>query len=619
MPVLSEFSPLFFEGQASAPSEVVPAAYPVAIAGHPYFIEPKLYERDFVPVQRDPRDDTPEPGEQTLSPAGLWRRSASDWGLGAGQDWLDEEGSTRRRFRESLGVDVFGEEREACLLPTVEEKRSSANTNLDLLRAGTRTYAVDGATLIFSNGSGSETNATWVTGWTTATGLPGGNILDITTQGSHVYVLGSDNSIYRATIGTTAFTLYYNPTAVMTKLWAGLGRLFASDNRSLYEITATPGETLIFTHPDPNMVWTAFAAAPTGVYFGGNIDQNGEVRHAWVKEDGTAFVVPVVAAEFRNEQVHALEAVGNTLLFGTSVGFRFATIDSQNTGLDFGPVVSDVDAVRGFCVDSVGAETFVWFTWTNITSGNSGLGRIRPARFTEVNVPAYASDIYSTGGGTPLACVSIDGRRYFAISGDGFYGATTTKLASGTLSTGRIRYGMLDTKVFADLHWRSASLPAGAEIFATVTFDTGNVVVTETQSSTASTESSHYNLGPVSAEWAEITFTLERATDTTVCPQLRAWVLRAIPAPQTVRRFLVPIRLARKQTPNGRGSIKQVDGEIELEYLAALVNSQQIVKYQEGHLGYDVHVVNYQVKGLDWNGTQHMLETICLVEMHSTS
>lgn len=616
MAVLSEFFPVWFEGQASAPSEIVPATFPVAIAGRPYLIEPKLYKRDFVPVQRDVRDDNTEPGEATLSPAGLWRRSQSDWSLGAGQTWLDEAESTRRRFNTSLGVDVFTNEREICLLPTVEEKRSSANSNLSITRVNNRFYVADGATLIFSNGAGSEQNATWVTGWTTATGLPGGSILDVAFSGSRVFVLGSDNSIYSATIGTTAFTLFYNPTAVVTRLWAGLGRLIASDGRSLYEITATPSETLIFTHPDPNMVWSSFAAAPTGIYVGGNIGEGSEVRHSWINDAGSAWVPPVVAAEFRNEKVNALETAGNNILFGTSVGLRYSPIDGQTTGLDFGPVITDIGDIRDITIDSEGAETYAWFTWSNIVSGSSGLGRVRLARFTEAKTPAYASDIYSTGGGTVISAASMSGRRYFAVTGDGFFGATGVKLASGTLSTGRIRYGMLDTKIFSDLQWRTASLPAGAEVFATVTFDDGSSVITDSQFSSASTQSPAFNLGPVNAEWAEITFTFERGTDTTLCPQLRAWVLRAIPAPQMTQRFMVPVRLSHKiRLP--WGPQRDVHADHELEFLASLIQSQQIVQYQEGHMGWDVHVVNYQVQGVDWNAVIHHMEVIVLIELHS--
>lgn len=827
--VLSEFNPPWFEGQAMASD--VPALWPVAIAGHGYLIEPKLYQRSFVPVQRDARDDNIEPGEQTLSPAGLWRRSQSDWSLGAGQTWLDEEDSTRHRFRESLGIDVFTE-RQATLLPVTEEKRTSANSNLRLLVAGNRLYAVDGANLIFSNGTSSEQNATWVTGWTTATGLPGGNILDIACSGSLVFVLGSDNTIYSATIGTTAFGVYYNPAVtVPTRIWMALGRLFMSALNVLYEVNATPGEAVVFTHPDPAFRWTSLVGTPTGVYAAGNSGQNGEIRRTIVNAAGTGWDVPVVAAEFRNEQVQALASAGQNLLIGTTLGFRYSALSDQTAGLDFGPVVSAVGSVQGFMVDSVNAETFVWFTWSNIESGISGTGRIRLARFAEPKVPAYASDIYSAAGGTSIAVASINGRRYFAISADGFYGATQNFVASGTLSTGRIRYGMLDMKVFADLQWRTAPLPSDARVYATFISDTDQTVTTSAQESTASTASAVNNLGPVFAEWGEITFTLERggvvtnallltgisgddattpdhasfdtddinirmvlspdswvpggfgriladqapgggdnawdfvlaadgkltwiwstdgtngfsasttaalgfldgtvrgvgvafdanngaggrtitfetsedgvtwttletviqATATSIfnstasvgisrllpfdgyvlsmeirngptpgsgtvianpnfsaqpagttsfadtaavpktwtinndaeiglvagsdaeAPTLRAWILRSIPSPQVTQRFLVPIKLAHKLQPP-HGPVRGLHSDAELEFLASLVASQAIVSYQEGRKSFSVHVLNYEVRGTDWDKTAHHMETIVMVEMLS--
>lgn len=828
--VLSEFNPPWFEGEAS--SSEVPNPWPVGIAGHGYVIEPKLYRRSFIPVQRDTRDDTTEPGEQTLSPAGLWRRSQSDWSLGAGQEWLDEDASTRRRFRESLGVDVFTE-RQITLLPETEEKRSSANTNLRLLRVGTRLYVVDGANLLFSNGTGSEQNATWVTGWTTATGLPVGNILDVATTGSHIYTLGSDNSIYRSTPGTTAQTLYYNPAAtVPTRIWTAIGRLFMSDGRVIYEVNSTPGEAVVFTHPDPNMVWSTMVGTPSGVYVGGNIGGNGEIRQFVVNAAGSGFDVPVVAAEFRNETVNHLAAVGQNLLIGTSSGFRYSPVDLQAAGLDYGPVVSDVGSVNEFTVDNVTAETFAWFTWTNIENGVSGLGRIRLARFAEPKVPAYASDIYQTTGGTVLSAASIGDRRYFAVSADGFWGATTNYVETGTLSTGKVRYGMLDLKVFTDLQWRTAPLPSDAQVSATMVFDTGQTISIPAQVSTSSVASSVNNLGPAFAEWGEITFTLTRGgvltnallltgvsgdnastpdaagfavTDINVTwhgaldnwapggfgkflvaqwpntpgnngwalavapggelqiswsndgtatnnetspaalgflagsehwvrasldvdngaggkrlvfetsedgvtwttlddrteagttaifnstatvvisdvlpfsgyarfaevrngatpgagtvianpnfsaqpagtasfadtaaipktwtmnndaeigivpgsdaesPTFRSWVLRAIPSPQTTQQFLVPIRLAHKVQPPW-GPKRGLHSDIELEFLSQLVQNQSIVKYQEGHNAWDVHVINYEVQGVDWDATAHHMETVVVVELHS--
>jgi len=624
MVVLSHFGPwpsgIFFSGASTAPSEVVPGRFPVAIAGHPYNIEPSLYRRSTLPLRRTDQEQADEPGESTLSTSSLWRRSQSDWSLGAGQLWLDEPESIRRRFHTSIGMDVFND-RALSLLPATEEKRTSANSNLRLQVVGTRLYVVDGNTLIFSDGSGSEQNATWTAGWTTATGLPGGNILDIASSGSHIYVLGSDNSIYRATPGTTGFTLYYNPTAVATRIWTGLGRLFMGDGRSLYEVTATPGETLIFTHPDPNYVLSSLVAAPTGVYFSGNIGANfGEIRHTWVNDAGTAFIAPVVVAELLNELVNALDTVGNNICIGTTVGFRYAPLDGLATGLDFGPAV-EVGSVLDFQVESVitpdeRLDTFIWFTWTSIHgTGNSGIGKIRITRFTEPRVPAYASDVYSATGGTVLCVASVGGRRYFGISTDGFFGATANKVASGTFTSGRIRYGMLDVKVFSDIRWRTA--PLAGRVVVDVTMDQTASFNAGVQSHPGSVSNDYSSLGAVAAEWCEITFTLERDTvDPTLGPELRWWVLRAIPASEQTMVISVPLRLhPLEQTP--LGPAKDIAFLEELEFLDALDNSKQIVKYQEGLRSYDVYVNGMDFRSDQWDRMDHGLQGICLVELHT--
>jgi len=508
---------IFYEDSGgTVSSDVVPAQFPVAIAGHPYNVEWSLYRLTHLPMRRAAQDDQAEPGEQALDTSGLWRRSQSDWSLGAGQLWLDEQESTRRRFNSSLGIDSFND-RELSLLPATEEKRSSANTNQRLLTVDTRLYVVDGTALIFSNGTGAEQNSTWTTGWTTATGLPGGSILDIAYSGSHVYVLGSDNSIYRATPGTAAFTLYYNPAEVAIRIFTGLGRLFfASDaGQSLFEVTsAGTAETLVFTHPDPNYVLSSLIGTPTGVYFSGNIGTGfGEIRRTVVNTGGTAFDPPVVAAELRNETINVLRTTGMNCVFGTSVGFRYAPLSDQTAGLDFGPAI-EVGPVYDIVVESAinndtgKLDTFGWFTWGGIHEGSeSGLGRIRLSRFTEPGVPAYASDIFSAAGGTPIAVASIGGRRYFGISADGFFGATSNFVAEGELRTGRIRYGILDNKVYDDVKWRTD--PLTGQVIVDAEFDLGASAHAGEQSAADSVTGTGH-LGPVFAEWGELIFTLQR-------------------------------------------------------------------------------------------------------------
>ena len=512
---------VFYEGGGVAPQNIVPAQYPIAIAGHPYNIEPSLYKLTHVPLRRPAQDDQAEPGEQSLNPMGLWRRSQSSWDLGAGQLWLDEQESTRRRFFSSLGVDVFND-RELSLLPATEEKLTSADSNLKLLEADTYLYAMHGTNLIFSDGAGSEQDSAWTAGtnFTAATGLPGGNQLDMAFSGSHVYVVGSDNSIYRATPGTTGFgAAYFNPVAVVTRIWAALGRLFMAAGNVLLELTAVPGETTIFTHPSSQFTFSSLIGTPSGILFSGNVGTGfGEIRRLVVNSAGTGFDPPVVVAETPNEAIHVIRSVGNNVVFGTSRGVRYAPINPEGGGLDFGPAIQ-VGEVRDIAIESeINADTgildtFAWFTWNGIHEGTeSGLGRLRLTRFTEPNVPAYASDIYTEGGGTPIAVASIGGRRYFAISADGFYGATSNFVEEGTLTTGRIRYGVLDTKVFNDIKWRTAPINGQIEIEAE--FDDGNMshVGDQTQEGTIGGTG---HIGPVFAEWCQLMFHLMRGGEIT--------------------------------------------------------------------------------------------------------
>lgn len=616
-------SELFFEGSVDL-SSVVPGEFPCALGGVPYLFEPREYRRTAIPIQRDPRDDSDEPGEQTLSPEGLWRRSQSSWGLGAGQEWLDERSesrtSSRERFRTSLGVDVLTTDNKACLLPETEEKLSTTETNLRLLAVGARLYAVDGEELLFSDGTDSEQDATWV--FTSATGLPASDILDVAYSGAHVYVVGGDNSIYRATPGTTSFAgPWLNPTEVVTRIWAVIGRLFVSDGANLYHVSAsgpTVDATDVFNHPLSDAVISTLDGGPQGVYMGINVGGHSEVRFFEVDDTGAAFTAPVVVASFRNETISQLAIAGNTMVIGTSLGFRYAQI-SESGQILHGPAVTTPGNVRCVTVDTIGAETYYWFGWTDIVTGTSGLGRIRPSRFTEPLVPAYASDIYTTAGGNPTTVASLAGRRYFGVSGDGYYGPTATLdlVEEGTLTTGRIRYGILDAKVFTNLTWRTDPLEGSVTVDAL--YDTGATADVGAQAAGTVTPG-EFSLGPTPAEWVELTFTLGRdTTDTTAGPCLRWWLAKAIPAPATTFRIVLPLIFKTSlRLPSG----KQVkfDPDRALAHIESLVQSQEVVAFQLGHRSDNVYVVNYeqrdsQFHNAQWEQPSHKLELLTYVEL----
>jgi hypothetical protein len=224
--------------------------------------------------------------------------------------------------------------------------------------------------------------------------------------------------------------------------------------------------------------------------------------------------------------------------------------------------------------------------------------------------------VSSALGGTVLAVASIGGRRYFGVSTDGFYGATANKVASGSFTTGRIRYGMLDTKIFSDARWRTA--PLAGRLIVDAAFDTEDTHHVGVQDAAGSVTNDYSSMGAHLAEWAEITFTLERDTiDTTLGPELRWWVIRSIPAPEHTMVFNVPLRLTQlEQTP--LGPAKNISFMEDLEFLDALDNSKQIVKYQEGLRSYDVYVNGYEFRSDQWNRMDHGPEGIVIVELHTS-
>ena len=97
----------YFEGVSSVDADV-PGLFPVAIAGHPYKIELREYERSTLDVIRQQADQSNVPSERSFNPYALWRRSLETWHHGAGQDNIDlQDESDPARFRSSKGIDPW--------------------------------------------------------------------------------------------------------------------------------------------------------------------------------------------------------------------------------------------------------------------------------------------------------------------------------------------------------------------------------------------------------------------------------------------------------------------------------------------------------------------------------
>ena len=194
----------FYSG-GSGVTPLVPSVFPVAIDGRPYMIDTVManeWRHETVPLLRPQSDDSSAPGEASLNPEGLWRRSWTSWHKGAGQIHRDREDSSPFRFQESRGVDVW-ERYEMSLLPAVDQKRTTSNTNLKMVVAGNRLFLTDGASVVYT-----EDITTGTPTWTDCTNEPGGTILDIASDGEYVWITDGSNSFWAdASAAPPAFNL----------------------------------------------------------------------------------------------------------------------------------------------------------------------------------------------------------------------------------------------------------------------------------------------------------------------------------------------------------------------------------------------------------------------------
>ncbi len=236
-PTLQRFSQPFdttwFSG-APVFGNFVPAEFQCAIGGHGYLLDLSQYSRSTLPIRRQPMDDSIEPGEQSLSQEGVWRRGQDNLFLGAGQEYLDnrftflsvymrngENPSVRTRFWRSQGID-----------PWVEGTVSLLPENALQLAGGSGCWAInvagylyywDGTTLRYSANPGPGT-LTWATVTAPAGGW--GTLASPTTDGNNLWMAAGTDGIGHTTAGAgsatfvrltpTAPTVVANPTTGST-------------------------------------------------------------------------------------------------------------------------------------------------------------------------------------------------------------------------------------------------------------------------------------------------------------------------------------------------------------------------------------------------------------------
>lgn len=598
--------PTYFTG-TSAPNDLVPDVFPVALNGRPYMLDlaSGRFARAFEARLRDSTDDSNIPGEAAINPQGLWRRSQTSWHKGTDQQYGDTAEGIDTRFYDSKNIDPWTRG-QLSLLPATDEKLSSSSTNLQMVVAGSYVYVADNQQLKRSSD---------LSTWTNITGGPSAAITSLATDGYNVFVGYSGNGVYRTYTAVTTIAAYISGSHTYTNMAYVKGRLMASHGNDLHnftqDVTTSHAHTsgLISEHPNAEFVYTGFAEGTAHIYVGGYVGGTSLIYRMAIKADGTSLDVPVQAGALPiGEQIYSMFGYLGYVMIGTNNGVRVATSDS-NGDLVIGPTLETPYPVRCFTADG----RFVWYGLTNFDGTSGGLGRIDLSELVGINEPAYASDLMVDDTGDVKAVVNWNEKRLFTVSGAGVYYESTNLASSGYVDCGTWRWGIPDRKFAAFFDMRSE--PLNGTLTFSHNFDNAGFTDLAPFDDSGSTE----NIldGPTTAFGeARIKITFARSSsDNTLGPVLTRWQVRAVPAPRRSELFSVPLLLHEKLRLRNREF--QVDVNNELFLIRDLVKDARIVTYQEGLDTHKVIVENVEWSPVDTTDADGTFNGTCVVTLRS--
>ena len=608
-----------------------PERLPVTLNNVSYFVETQGYARTTVPVLREQRDTSNEPGEQRLNTQ-MWVRSQTDWSRGAGQEYFDNADSDRRRFHTSSGIDPWTKG-QISLLPITEDKGNTGNdVIMKVFRSASTTYmyVASGTTLQYSTTFANETPS-----WTSVSDNLG-TITDFDSDGTNIYVVDGSAKIDTAALGGTSLSTMTASSTGIDSIRVVGGRLLSIDGTTVTELAANGSalsNSLSFSF-QLGSTWIDAASGPTGIYLAANTNNVGSIYFCSTGTDGLLNQPAQVADLPIGETVNAIESYGGLLILATNKGLRLATMN-QDGSVSYGPAIDNGGAAYSLAVD----DRFVWF---GVSSGQ--VYRADLSIFTEPLVPAWASDVVSTGGSpNNVTWIARDASKtYFVDSGNGVQGEASSGnlVASGTLTVGGVRWNSQFEKSLQKVEIRSSPTLAIASDTtydqASETYDDTDLVydgllspisggiklLTTTGTGIDLSELTLTDRTPVNVDYSRsdkytLKFTLTRsATTLTAGPVLESWQIQAFPAPTRIDEIVLPIVLKKRvASSRGSGSAVQQDPKGLYDALRTLLVDKSVVTYQEGNHSEQVIVDQMQFSPEQLSADADWWEGICIVRL----
>lgn len=571
-----------------------------------------------LPMQRADSPASADVGASSLSPLNLWERFADDWGLGSGQTYFDRSNIgdragdelSRSRYKTSAGVDPWTEGELSLLNNAALSRTGSSNNNLVAVVAGARLYFAKGSTLEYTTDG---------TAWTTVTGTAAFTIKTLATDGFTVYIgYGTSNVIQTTNTGISTAS-NFGATHQADKLAFVKGRLIGFIGNLVKNFTSTTAATDITPTflVSPTMTWEAIGSGSNFIYYASSVGDKSLIYGSTVMPDGTELGIPRVMCDGipEGENVKALGYYGSLVFIGTTKGFRVAF--AGQGGLEPGPLVTTPNAV--LCFEPQGS--FMWHGMTNVDGTNTGLGRATMRDYVSPLKLAAAPDLRVSAQGAVRNVVTFLDKRWFTVDGTGnglMAEDTAMKVASGTLETGNVSYGITARKFFRFAELAQSGLAAGGSIGLEASVDGGAFGASQTMTSVDGA-AKNFSLTDAGGDTlvgrnVNLRLTLTRNTALT-SPKLLAWTLRSLPIVRRGRAWQIVLDL--RESFMGRdGQERRIDPETEYAFLTNLEDDGLPVTLQVGQTRYEAVIdsigrpsgdgetpsVDYTETGNAWQG-----------------
>ena len=470
-------------------------SYDLAFAGQPFFINNSdeiPYRRVTAQYRKNQVDMTREPGEQTLT--GWWLRSQSTFHYGQGIRFFEpaQDESLRFQYTYSKGCNVW-DKGQVTLLKDVF---TSHVTTGDLQANGrpfqimrTIRYNNTDAVLLWDEYDVDKVDLdgtiTHFIDYNAGTDDP---VYAICDDGVNAYwvtndAIGGKLQVWKkaltATSGTAGTLMFDKPgiTVANAVMEYTKERIVMAVNDKVYEFsaTATVLPTAVYSHNDPDHIFTSITSSGTAIYLAGYSGIQANIYKFTLNTSGAmpTLTSAITAAELPvGEVIYRIYYYLGYMAIGTSLGLRVAQVSDQDGSIAYGPLIFESEQP---VYDVAGYDKYLWCT-TNV-DGAPGVTRVDLSTPIGSNlIFAYAWDLYDpeVSGFVTTSCsfAGNTNRLMFCTANNGtddgtiFIEEAAILVPTGELRTGYIRYNTLENKIFKLLTPRFNTLNGGITIYS---------------------------------------------------------------------------------------------------------------------------------------------------------